>query len=317
MRFKGFNPSLKKISKVKTGKLTVQNLVKIYGTVRAVDDISFSIQSGICFGLLGPNGAGKTTTIEMIEGITAPTSGNILYNGAPRNRDFWEQIGVQFQSTELLAFLTVRESIETFKHLYRNQVNLDQLIRLCSLEDIQHRENRKISGGQKQRLMLAIALANDPDLIFLDEPTTGLDPQSRRHLWDIVNDIKKRGKTIVLTTHYMDEAQILCDEIIIVDQGKIIAQGPPDELITQQCVGQIIRLPYDHFSKKVRQLFDSDQRFTWCMDSTNKHVLIQTQTINDCIEILLQHQTDLSRLTIRPHNLEDLFLQLTGKALRK
>ena len=299
----------------KTGRLTVKNLVKNYGKIRAVDNISFRIEPGICFGLLGPNGAGKTTTIEIIEGITQPTSGEVLYNDAPRNRAFWERIGVQFQSTELFAYLTVRESIQTFMRLYRNPVPLDQLIRICSLEDIQHQDNRKISGGQKQRLMLAIALVNNPDLIFLDEPTTGLDPQSRRHLWEIVDAIKRKGKTIVLTTHYMEEAQVLCDEIIIVDKGKIIAQGAPEELITRKCAGQMIRLSQENVTEHVRQLLDLNQ-YTWHLDATNKFILIQTQTVNECIELLMNNQVDLSRLTIRPHNLEDLFLQLTGKALR-
>jgi len=310
------NCRVKKQYSSKTGRLTVKNLIKYYGKLCAVDNISFSIEPGICFGLLGPNGAGKTTTIEIIEGITKPTSGEILYNNAPRNRSFWELIGVQFQSTELFAFLTVRESIQTFMRLYRNQVPLEHLIRICSLEDIQHQENRKISGGQKQRLMLAIALANNPDLVFLDEPTTGLDPQSRRHLWEIVQAIKQKGKTIVLTTHYMEEAQVLCDEIIIVDKGKIIAQGAPEELITQKCAGQIIRLPQENVSEHVLQLLNSSQQYTWHLDETRKYILIQTQTINDCLELLINNQVDLSRLTLRPHNLEDLFLQLTGKALR-
>jgi len=310
------NSGITKNQPATTGTLTVNNLTKYYGRLCAVDNISFRIEPGICFGLLGPNGAGKTTTIEIIEGITQPTSGEILYNDTPRNRSFWESIGVQFQSTELFTFLTVRESIQTFMRLYRNQVSLDQLIQICSLEDIQHRDNRKISGGQKQRLMLAIALANNPDLIFLDEPTTGLDPQSRRHLWEIVEAIKRKGKTIVLTTHYMEEAQMLCDEIIIVDKGKIIAQGAPEELITRKCAGQIIRLPQEIVSKQVRQLLDDNLQCTWHLDATRKYILIQTQAINDCIELLINNQVDLSRLIIRPHNLEDLFLQLTGKALR-
>lgn len=296
--------------------MSVKNLVKNYGKIRAVDNISFSIEPGICFGLLGPNGAGKTSTIEIIEGITQPTSGEIFYNNAPRNRTFWERIGVQFQSTELFSFLTVRESLQTFMRLYRNQTSLDRLIQICSLEDIQHQDNRKISGGQKQRLMLAIALANNPDLIFLDEPTTGLDPQSRRHLWEIVEAIKRKGKTIVLTTHYMEEAQVLCDEIIIVDKGKIIAQGAPEDLISRKYAGQVIRLPQENISEHVRKILDSNQQFSWHLDSTRKFILIQSQTINDCIEMLMNNQVDLSRLAIRPHNLEDLFLQLTGKALR-
>ncbi|MBF0452761.1 MAG: ABC transporter ATP-binding protein, partial [Candidatus Magnetomorum sp.] len=275
------------------------------------------IHPGTCFGLLGPNGAGKTTTLEMIEGICTPTSGEIFYNGQPINRHFWEKVGVQFQSTELFSFLSVRETIETFMRLYRKHVSLDELIRICHLEDIQDQDNHKISGGQKQRLLLAIALVNNPDLIFLDEPTTGLDPQSRRHLWEIVEGIKKRGKTIVLTTHYMDEAEILCDKIIIVDKGKIIAQGSPENLITRQCTGQVIRLPQESVPQNVRNIFDSDTRYHWQIDPTKKFIHIQTHAINDCIELLLRHKIDLTRMAIRSHNLEDLFIKLTGKALRQ
>ncbi|KPA14766.1 ABC transporter ATP-binding protein [Candidatus Magnetomorum sp. HK-1] len=318
MRIRRFKSSRKKrFPQKNTGKLAVRHLVKHYQDIKAVNDISFDIHPGTCFGLLGPNGAGKTTTIEMIEGITSPTSGEILYNGQPRNRNFWECVGVQFQSTELFSFLTVRESIETFMRFYRKHVSLDKLIQICHLEDIQHQDSHKISGGQKQRLLLAIALVNDPDLIFLDEPTTGLDPQSRRHLWKIVEGIKKRGKTIVLTTHYMDEAQILCDEIIIVDKGKIIAQGTPDDLITRQCTGQIIRLPQEEVPQKIRMALDSGKQYDWQMDPTKKYINIQTHAINDCIGLLLKHKVDLTRLSIRSHNLEDLFLKLTGKALRQ
>ena len=314
-RFKSYTK--KRSIQKNTGKLMVRHLVKFYKDIAAVDDISFDIHPGTCFGLLGPNGAGKTTTIEMIEGITKPTSGDIFYNGKPINKHFWENVGIQFQSTELFSFLTVRESIETFMRLYRKHVSLDKLIKICHLEDIQYKDNRKISGGQKQRLLLAIALVNDPDIIFLDEPTTGLDPQSRRHLWDIVESIKKRGKTIVLTTHYMDEAQILCDEIIIVDKGKIIAQGTPDDLITRQCTGQIIRLPKNDVSQKLRKFLDSKDQHHWQEDPQKKYINIHTNATNDCIELLLNHKVDLSRLSIRSHNLEDLFLKLTGKALRQ
>jgi ABC-2 type transport system ATP-binding protein len=301
----------------KTAKLEVRNLVKHYKEVKAVNNISFVIQPGTCFGLLGPNGAGKTTTIEMIEGITPPTSGEIIYNDQPINRHFWEKVGIQFQSTELFSFLSVRETIETFMRLYKKNVHLNELIRICHLEDIQNQNNHKISGGQKQRLLLAIALVNNPDLIFLDEPTTGLDPQSRRHLWDIVEAIKKRGKTIVLTTHYMDEAQILCDEIIIVDKGKIIAKGSPENLITRQCTGQIIRLPQAIVSENIRHILSSDKRYQWQTDPSNKFIHIHTSAINECIELLLTNNIDLTNLLIRSHNLEDLFIQLTGKALRQ
>ena len=156
--------------------LEINSLVKYFGNICAVDNISFKIPAGICFGLIGPNGAGKTTTIEMIEGIIKPTSGEILYKGKKKNPSFKEEIGIQFQNTELPLFLTVRETLATFRNLYNKKADMDKLIEICNLDEILERDNRKISGGQKQRLLLAIALANEPDLIFLDEPTTGLDP---------------------------------------------------------------------------------------------------------------------------------------------
>ncbi len=223
--------------------LEVIDLVKQYPGVRAVDGISFEIRPGICFGLLGPNGAGKTTAIEIAEGIRKATSGKILYKGSTRSQSFKEEIGIQFQATELLAHLTVRESLETFSRFYKNSMKIDKLATMCHLDDILERNNDKISGGQKQRLLLAIALVNNPDLVFLDEPTTGLDPQARRHLWDIVEKIKSEGKTIVLTTHYMEEAQKLCEEIAIVDQGRIIALGSPAFLLEKYGEGTTIEIP--------------------------------------------------------------------------
>jgi ABC-2 type transport system ATP-binding protein len=210
--------------------LNVKNLKKYFSDVKAVDGIDLSIESGICFGLLGPNGAGKTTTIEVIEGILNPTAGEILYKGNSRKNNFKEEIGIQFQNTELPQYLTVKETLETFCRLYNKQCEIDYLIEICHLKDILKRDNRKISGGQKQRLLLAMALVNDPELLFLDEPTTGLDPQARRHLWEIVKNIKSQKKTIVLTTHYMEEAEILCDKIAIMDHGKIIEYGTTEEL---------------------------------------------------------------------------------------
>ena len=208
--------------------LEVKNLYKYYPGVKAVDDVSFSIPYGICFGLLGPNAAGKTTTIEVIEGIQKPDRGIILYKGKHRDHHFKQEVGIQLQHTELQQYLTVKEILLTFRNLYSRRANLDELVSLCYLEEIVDRDNRKISGGQKQRLLLAIALANDPELLFLDEPTTGLDPQARRHVWDIVQSIKKKGKTIILTTHYMEEAQTLCDVVAIMDHGKIIAMDSPN-----------------------------------------------------------------------------------------
>lgn len=215
--------------------LEVRNLVKTYKALTAVNDVSFAIPRGICFGLLGPNGAGKTTTIEMMEGIISATSGQVYYNGSPRTDTFCEEVGIQFQHTALLSFLTVRETLKTFQKLYHKSADIDSLLATCNLVDIQNQYNDRISGGQRQRLLLALALVNRPELLFLDEPSTGMDPHARRNLWDIVLDIKSQGKTIVLTTHYMEEAQLLCDEIAIMDYGRIIARGTVKDLIRRYC----------------------------------------------------------------------------------
>jgi len=289
--------------------LEVKNLTKFYPEVKAVNGVSFSIEKGICFGLLGPNGAGKTTTIEVIEGIMPPTSGQILYRGKSRGTRFREEVGIQFQNTELPAFLTVKETLETFRNLYGRESDMDELIEICYLQEILNHDNRKISGGQKQRLLLAMALANDPELIFLDEPTTGLDPQSRRHLWDIVRNIKTKGKTVVLTTHYMEEAQILCDIIAIMDYGKIIASGPPEKLLEEQCNGIAVIL---HENVDENTLNSIQGNWIRMKDG----VEIYPENLNDCIRTLMDLEINLSKMTVRPQNLEDLFLKLTGKRLR-
>jgi ABC-2 type transport system ATP-binding protein len=290
--------------------LEIKNIVKDYPQVRAVDDVSLSIEPGICFGLLGPNGAGKTTLMEIIEGITSPTAGEILYKGKPRKAMFKNEIGIQFQKTELPEYLTVKECIRTFRDLYPNRLPMDVLVEMCQLQDIYNRDNRKISGGQKQRLLLAIALANDPELIFLDEPTTGLDPQARRHLWDIVNRVKENKKTIILTTHYMEEAEILCDRIAIMDLGKIIALGTTEELLKQNNTDNIVILKGDTDTSK---LCDIPCKWTKVQDKLE----IRTNNVYECIEMMLKNKVDLTGLTVRSNNLEDLFLKLTGKKLRE
>jgi len=202
--------------------MTVESLEKRYGSVQAVDRISFTIPEGVCFGLLGPNGAGKTTTVEMLEGITQPSGGQILFRGSPIDPTFRQKVGIQFQSTALPEFITVKETLEMFSAFYPNPRSLDELVSLCSLEDFIDRDNQKLSGGQKQRMLLAVAIIPHPEIVFLDEPTTGLDPQARRNFWDLVTKIKAEGTTVVLTTHYMDEAQILCDLVAIVDHGHLL-----------------------------------------------------------------------------------------------
>ncbi len=224
--------------------LEARNLVKEYPGVLAVNGVSFKVPEGICFGLLGPNGAGKTTTVEMIEGVTRPTSGEVWYYGEVAGSRFREEAGIQFQNTALQDHITVRETLEMFRSLYDRRADLDEIIEQCHLGDLLDRDNRKLSGGQRQRLLLAVALVNRPRLIFLDEPTTGLDPQARRNFWTLIQDIRARGATIVLTTHYMDEAQVLCDDIAIMDEGRIVTRGAPDDLLFARYGDELIHLPH-------------------------------------------------------------------------
>jgi ABC-2 type transport system ATP-binding protein len=290
--------------------LEVKNLVKKYDPVVAVDGVSFALRQGICFGLLGPNGAGKTTTIEVIEDVIPPTAGEILYKGAPRTPSFREEVGIQFQSTALLNFLTVRETLQTFQSFFTRTKSIQDLVELCRLGEFQDRYNDKISGGQRQRFLLALALINQPELLFLDEPSTGLDPQARRNLWDLIQAIKAEGKTIVLTTHYMEEAQHLCDEVAIMDYGKIIAHGSPDELIRQYSHGITVVLPRHRFALE-------PNRFPLPVREVKGSIEIKTDDVNQCLEQLITHGIDLSDITVRSPNLETVFLNLTGRKLRE
>ena len=223
--------------------LEARLLVKKYPGVLAVDGVSFSVPEGTCFGLLGPNGAGKTTTVEIIEGVTRATSGEVFYYGEIAGDRFRQESGIQFQNTALQDHITVRETLDMFRALYDRQADLAHVIEQCSLGDLLDRDNRKLSGGQRQRLLLAVALVNRPRLVFLDEPTTGLDPQARRNFWSLVQGIREEGATIELTTHYMDEAQVLCDDIAIMDEGNIIKQGSPEELLFDRYGDTLINLP--------------------------------------------------------------------------
>ncbi len=287
--------------------LEARELVKHYPRVRAVDGISFEVREGTCFGLLGPNGAGKSTTIEMLEGLLKPTSGQVLFRGAPLGGHYRERVGIQFQNTALQEHLTTRENLRFFSALYPRRRPLEELVALCRLEEFLDRDTSKLSGGQRQRLLLAIALVNEPEVLFLDEPTTGLDPQARRNFWDLVQGVKAQGKTIVLTTHYMEEAYLLCDEILIVDHGKVIARGSPAALLAEHFNDSVLELPLAEASK---------------LDDGVAHkrkgdvVEIHTPDINGAIARLLAAGASLAQLRIRQRTLEDLFLELTGRELR-
>jgi len=291
-----------------TTLLAARELVKLYPGVRAVDGISFEVVRGSCFGLLGPNGAGKTTTMEMLEGISQPTSGSVLYEGQPPDRRFREEVGIQFQSTALQDFQTVHESLTMFASLYGRTVDLGDLVAMCNLDDILDRDTRKLSGGQRQRLLLAIALVNDPKLVFLDEPTTGLDPQSRRNFWGLIEDVRARGKTLVLTTHYMEEAQRLCDEIVIADHGRIIAQGKPGGLVKEHFPASVVRLPVSGWPLATPMPEDCEVR--------NGYMELFSEDVPPVLEQLGRSGANLSELRVETPNLEDLFLKLTGHGLR-
>jgi ABC-2 type transport system ATP-binding protein len=289
--------------------LEARNLVKQYPGVLAVDDVSFEVEEGICFGLLGPNGAGKTTTVEIMEGVTPATSGEVFYYGKPAGRKFREEAGIQFQSTALQQFITVKETLEMFRDLYDRQADLDQVIDDCSLGDLLDRDNRKLSGGQLQRLLLGVALINSPRLVFLDEPTTGLDPQARRNFWDLISRIRSGGTTIILTTHYMEEAEFLCDEIAIMDIGKIIKRGSPEALLESHYKNVIIELPLRDFDGELAGI---EHRVL----ETQGIIEIETDDVNASLQALASRASGLNGMKIRQPNLEDLFLDLTGHSLR-
>ncbi len=288
--------------------LEARDLVKRYPKVTAVDGVSLSIEEGVCFGLLGPNGAGKTTTVEMMEGLTGPSDGKVLFRGQPLDRHFKQEVGIQFQSTTLQDFLTTRECLELFASFYKRTLPIAEVMRMCSLEGFAEQDNRKLSGGQRQRLYLGLALVNDPQLLFLDEPTTGLDPQARQNFWALIRSIKAQRKTIVLTTHYMEEAYALCDEIAIMDRGRIIAQGTPEALLLEHFEGVWLELP--------RAAFAPPADFPWKVHTSEQTVGIHTANVNETLRHLMERQVSLEGLRVKSPTLDDLFLELTGRELR-
>ncbi len=289
--------------------LQVTDLVKRFGTLTAVDGVSIEIREGSCFGLLGPNGAGKTTTIEMMEGIKQPDGGSIRYRGEALGEQFRNEAGIMFQTTALQDFITVREVMRQFSRFYPHSADIDDLTERYALHEFLDQDTRKLSGGQKQRLLLAIAQINQPRILFLDEPTTGLDPQSRRNLWSQVQQIKEQGATILLTTHYMEEAYELCDEIAIMDHGRIIAHDAPDALLAAHFDDVVVQI---HAADIPRDIGEREFQAIYRNDSA--HIL--TGDVNKTIEHLLRFEIPLDRLRIRARDLEDLFLELTGKELR-
>lgn len=305
-----------------------KNLTKVYpGGVTAVGGLDLEVRSGECFGLLGPNGAGKTTTIEVLEGILKPTSGEVEILGhtwGNGDRAIREQIGVSLQETRLSEKLTVRETLKLFRSFYPRGISPEEGIELISLSEKTHARVGKLSGGQRQRLAVACALVGNPELLFLDEPTTGLDPQSRRKIWDILKRFRADGHTILLTTHYMDEAERLCDRVAVVDQGKVIALGSPNDLIASLRGEHMIEFSVANgVSSNSAPVSESELRdlpgvsavridgTDITLTASEPHVVLPP-----LLQRLGKHSEELTRLSIRHASLEDVFVELTGRHLR-
>jgi ABC-2 type transport system ATP-binding protein len=287
-----------------------------------VDGIDLEVYPGECFGLLGPNGAGKTTTIEICEGLTEPDEGQVellglnWQNGANELR---QRIGIQLQETQFPDKLTVEETIRLFRSFYRRGIAIDESIRRAQLEEKRKSRVGGLSGGQKQRLAMACALVGDPELLFLDEPTTGLDPQARRHLWDLVDGLKQAGRTIILTTHYMDEAERLCDRVAIVDHGKVIALGTPKELIATVGGEDIVEIALsDNTAVEPGMLRAIPGVQSHRLDGALHELSVsELHTAVPSIFAALREQ-GLHLTEFRTHSatLEDVFVRLTGRNLR-
>ena len=305
-----------------TVALRCAGLVKRYGDVVAVDGLDLEVRTGECFGLLGPNGAGKTTTIEILEGLNTPDAGEVEVLGLRWAADaarLRQRLGIQLQETQLTEKLSVEETLRLFRSFYRQGPTVDQLLASVGLESKRHAWYGKLSGGQKQRLAIACALAGDPDLLFLDEPTTGLDPQSRRQLWDLLAAYKEQGRTILLTTHYMDEAQVLCDRVAIVDKGRVIALGTPLELIASLGAEHVV----DFALAEARQMPTADTLHALpgvrrASLQGNGATLI-VEHLHAALPALLAAVADpdaFTLLTTHSATLEDVFVSLTGRQLR-
>lgn len=303
--------------------IEVSGLKKHYGATRAVDGISFEVRPGEIFGMLGPNGAGKTTTIEIIEGLRKSDEGSVSVLGLQHAKDLQtikERIGVQLQTTSLYPRLTVSEILDLFASFFnkRAPIPTSQLIDLLGLQEKASTRSKNLSGGQQQRLSVALALVNDPEIVFLDEPTTGMDPQARRNLWSVIKSLQEKGKTLMLTTHYMEEAQVLCDRVAVIDSGKIIALDTPNHLIDQN---------FKETAIEFDDLLDMPESGTFrALPAVNNvqrdgnHVTLYTQdtttTLGGLTALAGQGKIHFNDLYVRRATLEDVFLKLTGRRMR-
>jgi ABC-2 type transport system ATP-binding protein len=303
--------------------LEVRGLRKTFGTVVAVDGLDLEVRVGECFGLLGPNGAGKTTTIEICEGLQEPDAGDVIVLGQRWRSDeraLRERLGVQLQETQFSEKITVAETVSLFRSFYRRGPRVDEIIDLVQLAEKGSARVGTLSGGQKQRLSVACALAGDPDLLFLDEPTTGLDPQSRRQLWDLVERLRASGRSIVLTTHYMEEAERLCDRVAIVDHGRVIAIDTPRGLIRSLGAEQVVEVELGDGAEAPAGLFSSTAGVlgsridgpVWSLQVSAAH-----EAVPAVLRTLEGAGLSLTELRTHTPTLEDVFVSLTGRHLRE
>lgn len=303
--------------------IACKGLVKRYSPeVLAVNGLDLEVRRGECFGLLGPNGAGKTTTVEILEGLLEPTSGEVEVLGRSWARDaaeLRERLGITLQQTNLPDRLTVEEILQMFRSFYAKGQDVEEVLKLVSLEEKRRSWYDRLSGGQKQRLAVACALVGDPELLFLDEPTTGLDPQSRRQLWELLAHLKAGGRTVLLTTHYMDEAERLCDRVAIVDRGRVIAQGTPRALIAEHVGEQIVE-----FASKADGLLEGELASLPGVRAARRvgdGWALTVHGVHRAVPPLLAHlqarEVPLDRLTTHSATLEDVFVTLTGRNLRE
>lgn len=310
---------------MKSEILQVENLSKKYENLIAVDGISFELRPGECLALLGPNGAGKTTTVEMLEGLKKNDSGSIHLFGldlGKHKKEIMEKVGILLQETNLYKKLTVLETLSLFRSFYKEGLEPKEIISLIQLTDKENVRLEKLSGGQKQRVYIGCALVNHPDLLFLDEPTTGLDPQARRMIWELLTGYKKKQKSILLTTHYMDEAENLADRVLVIDHGKIIAEGSPQELISRYCGAQRMSFSCEIESKDKSVSSILRSQLSWFEKVTENKGLYEIDTeesgkyVQDLIKVCNEHSIKLNNIAMRKSTLEDVFIKLTGRSIR-
>ena len=300
-----------------------EHVTKSYGDLIAVNDLSFSIEEGEIFGLVGPNGAGKTTLIEMIEGLRTSDSGSITVLGLDTTKQdgqLKERIGVLLQTTSIQPDIKVKEALKLFASFYRHVPdNTEELLRTLSLEDKADSRFKKLSGGLKQRVAIALALVNDPEILFLDELTTGLDPQARRNMWDLVENIRTQGKTIFLTTHYMEEAEKLCDRLGIIDYGKIIALDTPGNLVNDLGVESKVTFSIEDedIDASRFEVLEAVSRVEKLEDGFNLYTGDENATLQELVRLADRQKLRVSNLRTESSNLDDVFLTLTGRQMRE